>query len=176
MDVKEIKVEAQLRLGRPISTQTLFRYINDGMRNVCTSYPNACKTLTKEIQAKQNVWYDLDAGLIQIRNVEDNAGIKRKWFEVLDNKIKFDVSDTYTLEMNVLPANVRNETDVPELKAIFHSSLSYYVAFMERQRLFGISDKDAYYLEQRFIDEAEKANLSLKKIKGGSIIIKAPRW
>lgn len=175
MNVKDIKVQAQLHVSRQIQLQYVLKFMNEAINNLAIEHDTACKREFMTIKADKNIWYDLPDDCLGIKECT-YYGEKYNNYRANHGQIKF--GDTGDFEIGYLryPKMVENETEVPDINGAYHYCLALFVASREIQRLFGDENSDSMRLMQEYYTSKENVNLRLSRMKRTARFVGSPEW
>lgn len=176
MNMKDIRINAQLILGLTVEMPIAIRYVNEYIERLAEQHQTAAKKKTMTIQAGGIGYVDLPDDLLSVTRMLDEGGNIYNGFIIDHNLIRFMRTGTYTMEYTAYPDLIGAEQEKPDIPRAFYHACAYYIAAKERARLFSDEDQDyMLYLEQadQMAKEADKTLRTKKKTRR---FVKAPYW
>ncbi|MBO8161338.1 MAG: hypothetical protein H0Z24_06840 [Thermosipho sp. (in: Bacteria)] len=166
MTGQDIRILAQISIGKEINKTYATKFLNEGMEILAEKYDTACVKETTTITATKNTWYDLPNGFLKIRKVyKDDDEVLPDNYLVDFDQILFIEDGTYTIEYLRYPNELTVETDTPEIHKAYHKILSYFIASRETSRLFGSENPESARFMQEFEIRAKEIDIKLSSQK-----------
>lgn len=161
MNVKEIRVNAQLMCNKSIDKKICINYINEGMREIISTKTEAGETRKRELFALHSKWYqirekdEMNRSLLKLKYIINEQNKKTKMFMHIEDEIMFDLTGRYTLYYVLMPEKVKEEDDEPKMKENYLDALSAYCAYKERLRFYGGDDDTTKILHDLYIQRMD---------------------
>ncbi|EDS72829.1 hypothetical protein ANASTE_00540 [Anaerofustis stercorihominis DSM 17244] len=156
MNVKEIRINAQLMCNKSIDKSMCINYINEGIRDIISKGINAGEVKKRELFAFNTKWYPIKAKdeinrvLLKLKYIINEQNKRTKMYIKVGDEVMFDLMGRYTLFYVLLPNKVKSEDDEPGMKECYHDALSAYCAYRERLRFYGADDDSTKLLYELY--------------------------
>jgi len=163
MNVKEIRINAQLMCNKSIDKTMCISYINEGIRDIVSKDINAGEVKKKQMFCLHTKWYKIknkgeeSRDLLKLKYILNEHNKRTKMYIRVGSEVMFDLTGNYTLFYVLLPEKIKNEEDTPMMKECYHDALSAYCAYRERLRFYGADDDSTKLLYELYIQRIDKS-------------------
>ena len=174
MNGQEILQYALLHTGlNEIPEEYAILYINKAMLELAIKYDMACIKDTTIIETEGNVWEEFYCNSISIQRVYNSINNKVIYdYIVENNQIKFNEKGKYIVEFIRPNNNIKFISNTPEINALFHDAITYFVAYEELCRVFMHEDTAKELVYNKYLISAMEANKKIVFSKRGRKTIK----
>lgn len=189
MTGEEIRADALLLIGQSsynADAARVVQYINRAIDLIVRDYNELGKKKTTAFvitSSNVSTWIDLPIDFVaekrmymtgekptlQYADYEPNAYI------IENEQIRFDDEGNYTMEYVGIPPYMSSIDETPNVNAVYHPGISYYVASRIATEIYGDEETEKVMLLQQFEAYIQKAYARLNTRKRRAVV-KAPHW
>lgn len=164
MKGKDIRIQAQLDFSRSIDPLYAINYLNEGQRKLALNFKYARVEEKVTITVTDTLeYYDLLTTVLSVKSITENGYKYLGAYDIDGKTILIPYKGTYVVTILRYPKSLADENIEPEIPEEYHDSLSKWIAYKERSRIYTENDKTAQTFLTDFWSNSRDVNIALKR-------------